>query len=141
MAAQPHFLIGHGPQEGKIAMAGHTYLRTHDLSAEHLLIDLAEAVTELHGLATEGQDRRGITLVKQGGLNVVLTHLHAGGSLAEHSAPGAATVLVVDGHVRVQVGADVLDAPSGRLIAFDAGVRHEVEAIEDSTLLLTLADA
>ena len=60
-------------------MAGHSYLRTHDLSAEHLLIDLSEAVTELHGLAGAGQDRRGVTLVKQGGLNVVLTHLHAGG--------------------------------------------------------------
>lgn len=47
-------------------MAGHSYLRTHDLSAEHLLIDLSEAVTELHGLAGAGQDRRGVTLVKQG---------------------------------------------------------------------------
>jgi quercetin dioxygenase-like cupin family protein len=122
-------------------MAGHTYLRTHDLSAEHLLIDLSEAVTELHGMASEGQDRRGITLVKQGGLSVVLTHLHAGGTLAEHSAPGAATVQVLDGHARVRVGDEVLDVPAGRLVAFDARVRHDVAAIEDSTLLLTLVDA
>ena len=120
-------------------MAGHVYLRTHDLAAEHLLIDLGEAVTELHGLAPGGQDRgRGVTLVKQGGLNVVLTHLHAGGVLAEHSAPGAATVQVLDGHVRVQVGEQTLDVPAGRLIAFDARVQHDVEALEDSTLLLTL---
>jgi len=122
-------------------MAGHTYLRTHDLSAEHLLIDLGEAVIELHGLADADQNRRGITLVKQGGLNVVLTHLHAGSSLAEHAAPAAATVLVLDGRVRVQVGDETFEAPSGRLIAFDAKVRHDVEAIEDATLLLTLADA
>lgn len=122
-------------------MAGHTYLRTHDLAAEHLVIDLREAVTELHGLAPEGQDRRGVTLVKQGGLNVVLTHLHAGGTLAEHSAPGAATVQVLDGHVRVQVGDETLDVPAGTLIAFDAKVRHDVEALEDSTLLLTLTQA
>jgi len=119
-------------------MAGHTYLRTHDLAAEHMVIDLGEAVTELHGMASEQQDRRGITLVKQGGLNVVLTHLHAGGRLAEHAAPGAATVQVLDGRVRVQVGDEVLDVAGGRLIAFDARVRHGVEAIEDSTLLLTL---
>lgn len=121
-------------------MTGHTYLRTHDLSAEHLLIDLGEAVTELHGLGSPGQSRRGITLVKQGGINVVLTHLHAGGSLEEHAAPGAATVQVLDGHVRVRVGDDDLDVVQGRLVAFDANVRHHVEAIEDSTLLLTLAD-
>ncbi len=122
-------------------MAGHTYLRTHDLSAEHLLIDLGEAVTELHGLGPDGQDRGAVTLVKQGGLSVVLMHLHAGATLAEHSAPGTTTLQVVNGHVRVQVGDETLDVPAGRLIAFDGRVRHGVEAIEDSTLLLTLAQA
>ena len=37
-------------------------------------------------------------------------------------------------------GDETLEVPSGRLIAFDAQVRHHVEAIEDCTLLLTLAD-
>lgn len=122
-------------------MAEHSYLRTHDLAAEHLLIDLGEAVTELRGLAPDGQNRGAVTLVKQGGLSVVLTRLHAGGNLAEHSAPGTTTVQVLDGHVRIQVGDETLDVPAGRLIAFDARVRHGVEAIEDSTLLLTLAQA
>ncbi|MDA1009975.1 MAG: cupin domain-containing protein [Chloroflexi bacterium] len=121
-------------------MAGHSYLRTHDLAAEHLVIDLDEAITELHGLVPDDLSRRGVTLVKQGGLNVVLTHLDAGGTLAEHSAPGAATVQVLDGHVRVQVGEETLDLAARRLIAFDAKVRHHVEALEDSTLLLTLTD-
>lgn len=120
-------------------MAEHTYLRTHDLSAEHLLIDLGEAATEVHGLARKDQNRSAITLVKQGGLNVVLTHLHAGTSLAEHAAPGAASVQVLDGHVRVTVNDQQLDLPAGRLVAFDAQVSHTVEAVEDSTLLLTLA--
>lgn len=118
---------------------GHTYLRTHDLSAEHLLIDLGEALTEVHSLAREGQDRGAITLVRQGGLAVVLTHLHAGSALDEHSAPGATTVQVLDGHVEVQVGEQTLDVASGRLIAFDARVRHSVRALEDSTILITLA--
>lgn len=122
-------------------MERHTHLRTHDLAAEHLLIDLGEAVTELHGQSPRGQNRQAVTLVKQGGLNVVLAHLHAGGRLAEHSAPGATTVQVLDGHVRVHVGDEALDVPGGRLVAFDARVRHTVEALEDSTLLLTLTDA
>jgi len=122
-------------------MAEHSYLRTHDLAAEHLLIDIGEAVTELHGLTPDGQNRGAVTLVKQGGLSVVLTHLHAGGTIAEHSAPGTTTVQVLDGHVCVQIGDETLDVPAGRLIAFDARVRHSVEAIEDSALLLTLAQA
>ncbi len=118
---------------------GHTYLRTHDLSAEHLLIDIGEALTEVHARARDGQDRGAITLVKQGGLAVVLTHLHQGSSLEQHSAPGATTVQVLDGHVRMRVGDDTLDLPAGRVIAFDARVAHSVEAVEESTLLLTLA--
>lgn len=111
---------------------GHTCLRTHDLSAGHLTIDLAEAAP--------GQDRRGVTLVRQGGLSVVLTHLRTGARLAEHAAPGAVTVQVLDGHVRARVRGDELDLKSGRLVAIDSGARHSVEAVEDSTLLLTLAD-
>jgi quercetin dioxygenase-like cupin family protein len=122
-------------------MEGHTYLRTHDLSAEHMLLDLGEIVTELHGSGTPGQTRRAVTLVKQGGMSLVLTHLHSGGTLQEHGAPGAATVQVLDGLVRVQIGDESLEAPAGRLVAFDAGVRHSVEALEDSTLLLTLVGA
>ena len=122
-------------------MTDHSYLRTHDLAAEHLLIDLGAAATELHTMTPDDQDRGGVTLMKQGGLNVVLTHLHAGGTLAEHSAPGATTVQVLDGHVRVQIGDKTLDVHAGRLIAFDARVRHGVEAIGDSTLLLTLTQA
>lgn len=119
-------------------MEGHTYLRTHNLQAEHMLLDLGEVVTELHGVSASGSDRGAITLVKQGGMSLVLTHLHAGGSLQEHAAPGAATVQVLDGRVRVSIGDKAFEAPAGRLVAFDSGVRHSVEAIEDSTLLLTL---
>lgn len=110
-------------------------------AAEHLLIDLGDAVTELHGPVPDSQHRSAVTLVKEGGLGVVLTHLHAGGTLAEHAAPGATTLQVLDGHVRVHVGDDTLDVPAARLIAFDARVRHSVEALEDSVLLLTLARA
>jgi quercetin dioxygenase-like cupin family protein len=120
-------------------MEGHTYLRTHDLSAEHMLLDLGRAVTEMHGAATPGRSRGGVTLVKEGGLSVVLTHLHAGASLQEHATAGAATIQVLDGNVRVRIGDTTLEAGAGRLLAFDSGVRHSVEALEDSTLLLTLA--
>lgn len=84
-----------------------------------------------------------MTLVRQGGISVVLTHLHAGAQLREHAAPGVVTVQILDGHVRAQVRGDTLDLKSGRLLAFDSGVRHSVEAVEaveDSTLLLMLAD-
>lgn len=122
-------------------MDKHTYLRTHELTAEHLQIDLGEVGSHLEAGMPASQARTAVTLVKEAGLNVVLARLRAGGSLAEHAASGAATVQVLNGHVRVHVGDESLDVPAGRLVAFDAKVRHGVEAIEDSTLLLTLAEA
>lgn len=120
-------------------MEGHVYLRTHNLEAEHMLLDLGQVVTELHGEAAPEQSRGGITLVKEGGLSLVLTHLHAGGRMQEHGTPGAATVQVLAGRVRMRIGDESLEVEAGKLMAFNAGVRHSVEAIEDSTLLLTLA--
>jgi quercetin dioxygenase-like cupin family protein len=121
-------------------MEGRTYLRTHTLQAEHLFIDLGEAAVDLRAEVGEGQDRRAVTLIRENGINVVLVYLVPGAVMREHAAPGPATVQVLDGHVRVDLGTDDhLDAEAGRLIAFDAGVRHEVEALEASTLLLTLS--
>lgn len=119
-------------------MSDHAYLRTHTLQAEHLLLDLGEASSELRKIGGDS-DRHGVTLVREGGLSVVLTHLKAGGVLQEHAAPGSATVQVLDGRVRFTLGDDQFEASGGRLVAFDAGIRHGVEAIEDSTLLLTLS--
>jgi quercetin dioxygenase-like cupin family protein len=119
-------------------MEGHTYLRTHDLQAEHLLLDLGQVVTELHGRGSPGQSRGGVTLVKEGGMSIVLVHLHAGAALQPHTASGPHAVQVLDGLVRVQLGDKTLEVPSGRLIAFDAGAHKAIEAVEDSTLLLTL---
>jgi quercetin dioxygenase-like cupin family protein len=117
---------------------GHTYLRTHQLQDEHLQLDLREAATELREQSPL-QDRSAVTLVKQSGMSVVLTHLREGASLAEHAAAGPVTVQVLDGHVQMQVGDESLEASAGRLVAFDAGVRHSVTADEPSVLLLTLA--
>ncbi len=121
-------------------MEGHSYLRTHNLAAEHLLLDLGEVVTELHGASAQGQSRGSVTLVKQSGMTIVLTHLHAGSALEEHAAKGSASVQVLDGRISVSIRDEALEMLSGRLIAFDAGVRHSIAAIEDSTLLLTLVD-
>jgi quercetin dioxygenase-like cupin family protein len=119
-------------------MEGHSYLRTHNLAAEHLVLDLGQVVTELHGASARGQSRGSVTLVKQSGMTIVLTHLHAGSRLEEHAAKGAASVQVLDGRVRMTIKDETLELNRGRLIAFDAGVRHTVEALEDSTLILTL---
>ncbi len=118
-------------------MPDHEYLRTHRLQAEHLLIDLDEASTDLRELGGDA-DRHAVTLIREGGMSVVLTDLKSGTVLQEHAAPGPTTVQVLAGNVRFILGDERFEVGPGRLVAFDGGTRHSVEAIDDSTLLLTL---
>lgn len=118
-------------------MDGHTYLRNHDLSAEHLMLNLGQAASEIRA-QSPGQARNAVTLVKQGGMSVVLVHLQPGGSLQEHSTPGAATVQVLSGHVLIRFEGETLDVEVDGLVAFSSEARHSVEAVDNSILLLTL---
>jgi hypothetical protein len=39
----------------------------------------------------------------------------------------------------VRIGADPIDLPAGRLLVLDRGIPHDVEALETSAFLLTIA--
>lgn len=84
-----------------------------------------------------GQNAR--TLVKYDDLRVVLTTLAAGARLPGHSTRGRITIHALSGHIRVRTGERTFDLPSGRLLALDQGVPHDVEAVEESAFLLTIA--
>ena len=73
-------------------------------------------------------------------LRQALMTLVKGRSLAEHENPGEATVLVLRGRARLTAGADVWQARAGDLLIV-SGARHNLEAVEDSAVLLTVAKA
>ncbi|MBA2418411.1 MAG: cupin domain-containing protein [Nocardioidaceae bacterium] len=62
--------------------------------------------------------------------------LRAGASLAEHQNPGEATVLVLDGQVRLVAGDQTWPGGRGDLIDVPAS-RHSLEADADSVVMLT----
>jgi quercetin dioxygenase-like cupin family protein len=114
------------------------YLKEHTVSGEKLLFDLPRQLAELRAELPENRDRRGITLVKEHGITVVLTALKQGAQLREHDTPGPATVQVIDGEVAMKVGDEGMSLGPGQLIAFDARVPHEVEATSDAAILITV---
>ncbi len=70
-------------------------------------------------------------------LRQTVVALVAGQALAEHENPGEATVLVLDGRVRLVAGEDSWEGRRGDLLLVPP-VRHRLEAMADATVLLTV---
>jgi quercetin dioxygenase-like cupin family protein len=66
--------------------------------------------------------------------------LTAGSSLDEHESPGEATVQVLRGRVRLTAGQVAWEGRAGDLLVVPE-VRHALQAIEDSAVLLTVSKA
>ena len=73
-------------------------------------------------------------------LRQTLMALTAGTTMAEHESPGEATAHVLSGRVRIGAGEDSWEGRTGDLIAIPPS-RHDLHAIEDSVVLLTVAKA
>ena len=82
--------------------------------------------------------RNGTTLVKTPRLRQVLEVLRAGARLEEHTAPGPISVLVLEGELRFEAGAGGVQLQPGRLLSLPSERPHRVEALQDSTFLLTI---
>jgi quercetin dioxygenase-like cupin family protein len=66
--------------------------------------------------------------------------LTAGSSLDEHESPGEATVQVLHGRVRLTAGQLAWEGCAGDLLVVPE-VRHALQALEDSAVLLTVIKA
>ncbi|MCC6626265.1 MAG: hypothetical protein IT340_02565 [Chloroflexi bacterium] len=86
-----------------------------------------------------GDDRIAKTLVKELDLRIVLIALRASGRIADHRAAGPISIQTLTGQLRLRLPGNVMDLPAGRLVSLERDVPHEVEAIEDSAFLLTIA--
>ena len=117
----------------------------HDSLAGHLAgplmdFDLSKEIAQLHqeeAWLRTGHNSK--TLVKQPDFRIVLIALKKGGHLEEHKADARISIHTLNGHLRLQLSGQVVDLPLGHLLALDRGIRHDVEAVEESSFLLTIS--
>ena len=100
-----------------------------DLAAERL----AKATSSESG-------RSSVTVYSRPGarLRQTLTALAAGRVMGEHKSPGDASLLCLRGRVQLHAGETTVELGPGDLVAVPPQ-RHDVEALEPSVVLLTVA--
>jgi len=106
---------------------------------EKLSLDaLARGLMKSAATATAGRAAETVYGGHEHVLRQTLIALTAGTALSEHENPGEATVQVLSGRVRLVADATEWEGRNGDLLIVPKA-RHTLHAIEDSTVLLTVA--
>lgn len=85
-----------------------------------------------------GRSARTLTPGAGARLKQTIVALTEGARLEEHRSPGAATIHVLRGEVRLQSSGTTLEMSAGQW-ALIPDELHDLEALDDATLLLTVA--
>ena len=110
------------------------------LAAPVLMFDFVAEVDRLRREAPWlERGRNAVTLVKQPDFRIVFMIMKQGARLEEHHANGTISLQALSGHLRLHLKEQIIELPAGHLVALERDLPHDVEAIEESHLLLTIA--
>ena len=107
---------------------------------KHSLVALAREQLKRAHAASAGRSAETVFGGHEHVLRQTLVALTAGTALSEHENPGEATVYVLFGRVELRARTDVWVGRDGDLLIVPLS-RHELHAIQDSAVLLTVAKA
>ena len=119
-----------------------TTMPSHAVSTSAAPVVQFDLNAELAGLRRGQQYENGApsghTLLKAPDLRIVLLALQKGGRMEEHSASGPCSIHVIAGSLRIHVNEGQFELGPGGLLTIGSAVRHDVEALADSSFLLTI---
>jgi quercetin dioxygenase-like cupin family protein len=110
--------------------------------AEPLLqIDLQRELQELRREDSWQREtgRSSKTLAKYPDFRIVLILMKGGTRMRQHRAEGRISIQQLKGKVRIHLAHRKVDVSAGDLLVLDCGVLHDVEALDESALLLTIS--
>ena len=117
----------------------HRRPHTPPMAAAFLEFDLMREVEQLLSKPEWNSGQNAKTLVKYDNFRVVLTALKARARLPEHQTKGRISIQTIAGHIVVRAEGRTFDLPTGTLLALDQNLPHDVEALQDSAFLITIA--
>lgn len=80
------------------------------------------------------------TLVKYEEFRIVLVRMKPGSYMSHHRAEGPISIHALHGKIRVHLPEDRMeDLESGDLLTLERSLEHDVEALDESAFLLTIA--
>src|ERR1022692_4703173 len=79
------------------------------------------------------------TLAKYPDFRIVLILMKSGTRMRQHRAEGRISIQQLKGQVRIHLADRKVTLATGHLLVLDCGVLHDVEALEESALLLTIS--
>ncbi len=108
-------------------------------TAAQVRFDLRPHVESILFEQREKRDRITRPLAGFPNLKLVLIAMPAGTRWNEHSTPGRISVQCLHGVIRMHALGDSFDLAPGQVFALESNIKHDVEALEESVFLLTVA--
>ena len=111
-----------------------------DKSSVLTTFNLASHISEMKQETTwEKNGRSSRTLNKVGTMRLVLNAMKAGMEIKTHHASGPISVHCLEGKLKFNTEERSVTLQKGELLTLEELVKHSVEAIEETTFLLTVA--
>jgi len=108
------------------------------LDGTYVFVDIPSYIRQIkEEKAWEKSDRNGITVFKSDNITTVITVLQKGSAMRDSQTDEFLSVQVLDGNVRFSTPEGDIDAVKNQLITFHPQVKHSIEALSESIILLT----
>ncbi len=125
---QPEKIQSSAAQQAPIIMPG----RSMEFDFAKELEELRKSPEWESGIARK-------VLIRYPDLQVTLRRMEANTRIPHHYNPGRICVQTIFGHIRMRADDNLFDLPQGKMLVLDRAVTHDVEAVEESAFLLTVA--
>ncbi len=103
------------------------------------LLDIAAITTQIRSESAYQRSGHGArTVLREDDLRVVVLAMKAGAVVPEHQAQATGSLHVISGRIRLTFAERSVELSPGQLVAIVRAAGHAVEALEESSFVLTL---